>query len=85
MEPFTVKINPTILPYINNFRLVFNTNFKDFHNEREYPYAEYNYYKEKIQLYGAKNVACKPITDKEFIKFYNEKMGINQSKSYELW
>lgn len=88
MKEFTLKITKDNIDLINNFRKEFNEEKYKLPIEEGYFFVEckmlYNYSKFP-QLFGRTGIGPYPeISTEEFIKFYNEKMNINQS-IYELW
>lgn len=85
MDQFYIKLTPTLIPFVNKFRETFNVRFKR-PIDRSYNYIEYQEFKGHLELTGSQsNPLLDLISKEEFIRFYNEKMGINQSTTYELW
>jgi hypothetical protein len=83
MKDFTIEVNEDTRELINNLRKKFNPYL--FRNSITSRYAKFMPSCGDNGIYGIGYVNTVEISTEEFLKFYNEKMGINQSINYEVW
>lgn len=89
MEKFSLRITEYNIDLIDTFRRNLNKTFKDSVKDSvkgdTFTHVDYGEYDGSLELWGTGSPRSKEITTEEFIRFYNEKMGINQSIIHELW